>query len=150
MDCIRENGIIADNPFLDMKDSLFIAVPSANQSENTDQKYLFAYCFDTSKNTLKKVLKTEKKWFVNFNDMHGQYYSTLAPLLKICLEETDIKEKAQELCKLENALNELLERAMKLEYMDEVNKAITANYSRPFSEMLEQSQEVTDSYKELL
>lgn len=110
--------------------------------------YIGKYCLSSEPYTLVKT--GDDGWRINFTDTYGQCYSTLAPLLKICLLEADHTEKMQEISKIESSLNELLEKAAKLELLDEVSNAIRKNYSESFQEILERAQEALDSYKDLL
>ncbi len=112
-----------------------------------DRYYIGEYCLTTSK---PNILEKNGEWSINFTDMYGQYYSTLVPLFNICLKETDVVEKAQDVCKLDKSINELLDKAAKFELLNEVNDAIRNNYSESLPEIFRRTQNVLDSYRAIL
>lgn len=150
LDCIRKNGrIIGNDSENEIKEKIHVAVPARAQCECCNC-YVLAYCLDTSNKTLQKTTLTEKSWCINFTDTYGQYYSTLAPLLRICLLETDPNEKSWEISKTESILDELFKKAVRMEFLDEMNDVIKNNYNKSFQEILKQAQEVLDSYKDFV
>lgn len=140
LDSMRVDTEPAEYQYVGNVKKIYVRMPV--YGENGIDHFVQGYCLNTSEKTLMKL--TGDVWKINFKDFHGMNYYILEPLLENCLEEKDADKKAREISEIESILNKLLERNIKLDFLDEVKGAMM---NESLSDILKQMQDVLDSYK---